>query len=88
MTEIEILHVWGSTVKIEDTIRDFSDPLQRYDPDTLTWKIYDPDKELQETITPTRVSLEVYYAYYTIPSYGKEGTWIVESTVTKGEWTT
>ncbi len=82
---VSVVVIRGSTVQIQNTIKDFNGDL--ITPTSQTITIKDGGGNTIQTYTsPTLVSTGVYTQNYQTPANGTVGTWIVEWKVTYGTY--
>lgn len=74
----------GNTLKLQAQFKDFDDVLT--DPDSVSLIIYNSDYSVEETLTPTKTSIGIYTAYWTIPSGTSGATYIYEWSGTINEY--
>jgi len=79
---LKIVVIRGSTIRAENTIKDFDEAL--IDPDSHIIKLLKPDGTQQGTsyTTPTKTAVGKYYQDMTIPVDGVAGEWSIEWKVT------
>ena len=82
---VNISVIRGSTLQIQNTIKDFDATL--IDPTSQSITIKDGGGSTIQTYTsPTKVSTGVYTQNYQTPTNGTVGTWTVEWKVTYGTY--
>ena len=82
---VSVVVIRGSTVQIQNTIKDFDGTL--ITPTSQSITIKDGGGNVIQTYTsPTAVSTGVYTQNYQTPANGTTGTWVVEWKVTYGTY--
>ncbi len=82
---VNITIIRGSSIQVQNTIKDFDGTL--IDPTSQTITIKDSGGNIIQTYTsPTKVSTGVYTQNYQTPTNGTVGTWVVEWKVTYGSY--
>lgn len=85
MTDVSTtIYQIGNTLRLQAQFKDFDDVLT--DPDSVSLIIYNSDYSVEETLTPTKTSIGIYRAYWTIPSGTSGATYIYEWSGTINEY--
>ncbi len=82
---VSVVVIRGSTVQIQNTIKDFDGTLITPTSQSITIKD-GGGNTIQTYTTPTLVSTGIYTQNYQTPTNGTTGTWIVEWKVTYGTY--